>query len=212
MSEPAFGEDPQPDPHQFGTGGGAHAEAGAVDGLLADAVAGSPKARAELLTILRPMVLHYCRARLGRQETGLLSAEDVAQDVCLAVVNALGSYRISGRSFRAFVYGIASHKVADTFRVIGRNRTEPMAELPDLPVQRGGPEEQTLAVELAGAVERLLHLLPPRQREVLILRIVMGLSAEETAQLVNSTPGAVRVTQHRALNFLRGHVGPVAGA
>ena len=38
-----------------------------------------------------------------------------------------------------------------------------------------------------------------RQREGLILRLAVGLSAEETAQAVRSTPGAVRVTQHRAL-------------
>ena len=37
-----------------------------------------------------------------------------------------------------------------------------------------------------------------------MLRIAVGLSAEETAQVVRSTPGAVRVTQHRALNRLRG--------
>ena len=47
----------------------------------------------------------------------------------------------------------------------------------------------------------------PRQREVLVLRIAVGLSAEETAQVVGSTPGAVRVTQHRALNRLRRIIG-----
>jgi RNA polymerase sigma-70 factor (ECF subfamily) len=45
--------------------------------------------------------------------------------------------------------------------------------------------------------------LPPKQREILVLRVVVGLSAEETADAVNSTPGAVRVAQHRALSRLR---------
>ena len=53
------------------------------------------------------------------------SADDVAQEVCVAVVSALGSYQPAGLSFRAFVYGIAAHKVADAFRAIARNRTEP---------------------------------------------------------------------------------------
>jgi len=35
------------------------------------------------------------------------------------------------------------------------------------------------------------------------LRVVVGLSAEETADAIGSTPGAVRVAQHRALNRLR---------
>ncbi len=43
----------------------------------------------------------------------------------MAVVGALPGYRIKGLSFRAFVYGIAAHKVTDAFRAIGRNRSEP---------------------------------------------------------------------------------------
>jgi RNA polymerase sigma-70 factor (ECF subfamily) len=50
----------------------------------------------------------------------------------------------------------------------------------------------------------LLNTLPEKQREILRLRVVVGLSAEETAEAVNSTPGAVRVAQHRALSRLRG--------
>jgi hypothetical protein len=38
---------------------------------------------------------------------------------------------------------------------------------------------------------------------VLVLRVAVGMSAEETAQAVGSTTGAVRVTQHRALARLR---------
>ena len=50
---------------------------------------------------------------------------------------------------------------------------------------------------------KLLRLLPDKQREILVLRVVVGLSAEETAEAVGSTPGAVRVAQHRALGRLR---------
>ena len=116
---------------------------------------------------------------------------------------ALPSYTITGRSFRAFVYAIAAHKVADAFRAIGRDRTDPVAELPEGPVVQDGPEQRLLAAELGERLGRLLQLLTARQREVLILRIAVGLSAEETAEAVGSTPGAVRVTQHRALSRLR---------
>lgn len=175
-----------------------------LEGLVAPAVGGDGRAVEQLLAELRPLVLRYCRGRLGRHETVLGSADDVAQDVCLAVVSALPSYTLKGLSFRAFVYGIAAHKVADAFRAIGRNRSEPMADLPDTPVLHDGPEFRLLAAELTERVGDLLHLLTPRQREVLVLRIAVGLSAEETARVVGSTPGAVRVTQHRALNRLRG--------
>jgi RNA polymerase sigma-70 factor (ECF subfamily) len=46
-------------------------------------------------------------------------------------------------------------------------------------------------------------VLPDKQREIVVLRVVVGLSAEETADAVGSTPGAVRVAQHRALARLR---------
>jgi RNA polymerase sigma-70 factor (ECF subfamily) len=94
-----------------------------LEELVAGAVNGDERARERLLAELHPLVLRYCRARLGRQETVMGSADDVAQEVCLAVVSALPGYTLKGLSFRAFVYGIAAHKVTDAFRAIGRNRT-----------------------------------------------------------------------------------------
>ena len=175
-----------------------------LESLVAAAVAGDAVARERLLAEIQPLVLRYCRGRLGRQETVIGSADDVAQEVCLAVVSALPHYTIKGLSFRAFVYGIAAHKVTDAFRAIGRNRSEPMAELPDTQLVLDGPEQRVLAAELVERLGGLLHCLTPRQRDVLVLRVAVGLSAEETAKAVGSTPGAVRVTQHRALNRLRG--------
>ena len=52
-------------------------------------------------------------------------------------------------------------------------------------------------------LHELLTELPDAQREVLVMRVAMGYSAEETARTVGSTPGAVRVTQHRAMLRLR---------
>jgi RNA polymerase sigma-70 factor (ECF subfamily) len=174
-----------------------------IDTLVARAVNGDGRARDELLALIHPLVLKYCRARLGRQESLMGSADDVAQDVCMAVVSALPNYQIKGLSFRAFVYGIAAHKVTDAFRAIGRNRAEPVADLPDGPITTDGPENRLLAAEMSARLGALLAHLTPRQREVLVLRLAVGLSAEETAQAVRSTPGAVRVTQHRALGRLR---------
>jgi RNA polymerase sigma-70 factor, ECF subfamily len=180
-----------------------------IDSLAAAAVAGDVVAHSRLLAALYPMILRYCRGRMWqRDSTAKVSADDVAQEVCLAVVAALPSYTITGRSFRAFVYAIAAHKVADAFRAIGRDRTDPVAELPDRPVLQDCPEQRLLAEELGQQLGRLLQLLTPRQRKVLILRIVVGLSAEETAEAVGSTPGAVRVTQYRALSRLRALVSP----
>jgi RNA polymerase sigma-70 factor (ECF subfamily) len=167
------------------------------------AVDGHPQAIARVLTLIRPPVVRYCRGRVGRQERLLASADDVAQEVCLAVLKALPSYRDQGRPFMAFVYGIAAHKVADAHRAAARNRTEPVADLPDEPESGTGPEQLALQGELSRRMQDLLTVLPDKQREIVVLRVVVGLSAEETAEAVGSTPGAVRVAQHRALARLR---------
>jgi RNA polymerase sigma-70 factor, ECF subfamily len=171
--------------------------------IVAAAVAGDARAVGALLTRVRPLVVRYCRARVGRQERSFASADDVAQEVCLAVLTALPGYRDQGRPFLAFVYGIAAHKVADAHRAAARNRSEPVAEVPDEPDEEAGPEQRAMRGELSDRMAVLLQVLPAKQREIVVLRVVVGLSAEETADAVGSTPGAVRVAQHRALSRLR---------
>lgn len=182
-----------------------------VDRLVAEAVAGVSGARDQLLVELRPIVLRYCQLRFGQRDTIAGSAEDIAQEVCLAVVAALPVYQVSGASFRAFVIGIAKHKVMDAYRSIGRNRCDPVPELPDRPSHDVEPEQHALAGDLAARLRDLLDLLTPRQREVLVLRVVRGLSTEEVALLTGSTPVAVRVAQHRALNRLRAEIAAARG-
>lgn len=60
-----------------------------------------------------------------------------------------------------------------------------------------------LRAEQSERLGRLLGVLSDRQREPLVLRVGMGLSAAETAEVVQSPPGAVWVLQHRALARLR---------
>lgn len=173
------------------------------DEPVAAAIAGDDVATARLLATIRPLVVRYCRARVGRHERSFASADDVAQEVCLAVLTALPSYHDQGRPFLAFVYGIAQHKVADAHRAAARNRSDPVPEVPDGVSEVAGPEQRALRFELNERLARLLDVLPAKQREIVVLRVVVGLSAEETAAAVGSTPGAVRVAQHRALGRLR---------
>lgn len=174
-----------------------------LDSLVSAAVTGDNVAVERVLVMVEPLVLRYCRGRLGRAERSSVSADDVAQEVLLAVMTALPSYRVQGRPFLAFVYGIASHKVIDAHRAAGRNRSDPVSDVPDSAEVSDGPEQRALRGELSVQMAQLLTKLPAKQREILVLRVVVGLSAEETAEAVGSTPGAVRVAQHRALARLR---------
>ena len=177
-----------------------------LDAAVAEAVAGSRDALREVVEIIRPIVVRYIRARLGTAERVGLSADDVAQEVCLAAIQALPRYQDQGRPFLAFVYGIASHKVADAHRAAGRNRSEPTDSVPERLSLDAGPEQMAIQADSAARMKQLLAVLPEKQREILTLRIVVGLSAEETAEAVGSTPGAVRVAQHRALARLKSEI------
>lgn len=174
-----------------------------LNSYVGGAVDGDRAAVERLLGSIRPLVVRYCRARVGRQERSFASADDVAQEVCLAVLTALPMYRDQGRPFLAFVYGIAAHKVADAHRAAARNRSEPVPDVPESADGEAGPEQRAMQGELSQSMAKLLRVLPEKQREILVLRVVVGLSAEETAEAVGSTPGAVRVAQHRALSRLR---------
>jgi RNA polymerase sigma-70 factor (ECF subfamily) len=177
-----------------------------LDAVVAQAVAGDRNALREVLETIRPIVVRYCRARVGTLDRNGLSADDVAQEVCLAAVMALPRYRDRGRPFLAFVYGIAAHKVADEFRAAGRDLSYPTATVPDHRSAEPGPEQVAIDADSATRMNELLGVLPDKQREILILRVVVGLSAEETAEAVGSTAGAVRVAQHRALARLKSEI------
>lgn len=175
---------------------------GNLDAVAAAASAGDTAATDELLSYLRPIMVRFCRTKLGRVRP-ISSADDVAQEVCIAVFRALPTYQHLGRPFLSFVFGVAQHKVADVHRAAARDRSLPTAETPDTVTFAENPEEIALRRELVEQTSDLLRTLLPRQREIVVMRVVLGMSAQETAAAVGTTPDAVRVAQHRALNRLR---------
>jgi RNA polymerase sigma-70 factor (ECF subfamily) len=176
--------------------------------LVTSSMQGDQEAVATLFAWIRPAIVRYCRSRIGRSGSAFSSADDVAQEICMAVLGAIARYGDEPESFLPFVYGIAAHKVADHYRRAGRDRSDPAADVPDGVDMSASPEQQIMAADLRDRLDQLLATLPPRQREILILRLVVGLSAQETATAVGLTPTAVRVTQHRALAKLRNALTP----
>ena len=122
----------------------------------------------------------------------------------MAVINALPGFRRDGRPFLAFVYAIASNKVVDAHRVAGRSRSIAVADVPETATSEPGPELHAVADAVRGTMDGMLGRLPRQQQEILRLRVTVGLSADETAEALGMTAGAVRVAQHRALAKLRG--------
>ncbi|WP_233223585.1 RNA polymerase sigma factor ShbA [Amycolatopsis sp. CA-128772] len=178
-----------------------------IDPVVAAARGGDPDAVQALLLLIKPTVVRYCRARIGGRDLSYLSADDVAQEVCLAVLKVLPNYQDRGGSFLYLVRAIAANKVADAFRSVARDRSKPVPELPDRPLSGNEPENHVLELDLGARLGRLLAVLPPLHQEILSLRIVAGLSANETAEALGISAGNVRITQFRALTKLRGMIG-----
>jgi RNA polymerase sigma-70 factor (ECF subfamily) len=171
--------------------------------VLAGAARGERAALAQVFATVHRTVLAYCRARLGR-DTGVTdSAEDVAQTVCLNLLQALPRYQTTDSPFMAYVYVSAANAVTDARRRSARRRTEQLTDDHDRADATTGPEERGVHTDVARDTRALLEHLPERMREVLVLRVGLGLSVREAAALLGLTEQTVRVTQHRALRRLR---------
>ena len=80
------------------------------------------------------------------------------------MMTALPRYRDQGRPFMAFVYGIASHKVADARRDTYRNEADLVADVPDVVSSDEGPEQRALDSEATRQMNALLATLSDKLR------------------------------------------------
>ncbi len=162
-----------------------------------DARAGSNAALGALHRRLAPSVLAYLRARLP------VGAEDVAAEVWTEVTRGLSRFRGDEVAFRAWVFTIARLRLADEPRQRGAVRTENLAlaaEADDDAERGAGTFTPTVA---AGR----LAVLPAHHADVLLLRVVGGLSIDETAYVLGKSPGRVRAMQRGAVEYLARHLG-----
>jgi RNA polymerase sigma-70 factor (ECF subfamily) len=166
---------------------------------LPEARHGKPAALDALVRHFRPAVYRYCRTRLADRET----AEDVTQEVMIAMIDAIQQRRATGHSLRAYVFGIATNKIAMAHRTAYRRREILTDEPPERQAGTPGPAQLAEDRETVGEINALLGELPENYRQVVLLRVAAGLSAEETGQVLGISAGAVRVAQHRALSMLR---------
>ena len=187
--------------------------------LFRSARAGDDDAFAHLVEPYRAQLRAHCYRMLG----SLHDAEDALQETLLRAWRGLGQFE--GRSsFRSWLYTIATNAslrmierrpkrilpidyaaAADPHGVPAEALTEPvwLEPYPDVELDVGaellGPDahyEQRETIELA-FIAALQHL-PARQRAVLILRDVLGFSARETAEALDTTPVSVDSVLQRA--------------
>jgi RNA polymerase sigma-70 factor (ECF subfamily) len=131
-------------------------------------------------------------------------AEDVAGETWLQVVKGLPGFRGGEEAFRAWLFTIARHRAVDAGRSRSRRSDVPLTVTDEVTGQPMAPDAAELALEAIStrSVVALIRTLPRDHAEIIMLRVVAGLEAADVARIVGKTPGAVRVTAHRALRRL----------
>jgi RNA polymerase sigma-70 factor (ECF subfamily) len=164
--------------------------------LLAAARDGDRDAISAIWRAEQPRLLRVLRGEVGD------AADDVASQTWLEAMGALRRFEGDERGFRALLFTIARRRVADHRRTRRRkpaSATDPEVLRDLVPAQHADGFDQLGADE---AVRTILAALNEEQAEVVLLRVVAGLTVGEVAEISGRSEGAVRVLQHRALKRL----------
>jgi RNA polymerase sigma-70 factor (ECF subfamily) len=154
-------------------------------------------ALAEIYTTYHPRVLNYALSQLRDPQT----AEDVASEVMLKVLEAIGRYRSNGVPLAAWVFRIARNALIDLRR---RKSRYAGCALPDGLASPGA--DTATRVEEALDRDRLheaMRGLREEHRHVLVLRFMEGMNTAEVAYVLGRSQSSVKALQYRALNRLR---------
>lgn len=166
--------------------------------LLSAASAGDEDAWEQLYRRIYPRLWAYLVRRVGAGQ-----AEDAVNDTMTRAMEGIGRFEPRKASFDAWVFGIARHVAVDLHRRQVRSERHRLLGGGEFQNTEGLPEDVTLIAEEHELLRWAYNRLLPVEREILELRVIAQLSAEETAAALGKRPGAVRTAQSRALSRLR---------
>ena len=167
---------------------------------LSRAQKGDRKAFSHLMEPYRRELVAYCYRHVG----SLTEAEDLTQESFVRAYRAMDSFE--GRATaRAWLYRIA-HNLCINHVQRSRPSWESIGDVPEdrmaAPVSDTAEHDRE---DVRLGFVALMQSLPPRQRAVLVLRDVLGWSAEETARIMGTTVPAVKNALARARQTLSQH-------
>ncbi len=167
-----------------------------AEGWLHAARQGDQLAVTRLFRYVYPSLLRYLQQRAPSV------AEDLASETWLGAAKGFAHFEGDVGDFKAFLFVIARRRVADHYRA--ESRRPRLVALDEAADPATGDVADVVLDELSAreAIRALVRDLPPDQAEVVLLRVVGGLSVEQAAQAMGKSAGAVRALQHRALRRL----------
>ena len=141
--------------------------------------------------VFAPVVAGYLRLQ------GSAEPDDLTSDVFLGALRNLDAFQGDEAAFRSWLFTIAHRRLLDERRRL--RRRPPPEPLTDTVQYRASDDVEATVVTAAGQarVRALCDALAPDQRDVLLLRLLGGLTVEEVATALGKTPGAVKALQRR---------------
>ncbi len=173
------------------------------DAVLVRRAQADPKAFADLYDRYVDPVYRVCYRRLQ----SVPAAEDATSTTFFNALAALHSFNPREKPFRSWLFAIAHNAVFDQFRSRQR-RPEESLEAANQVIDRDPlPDEQAVARDEARRLRSAIGALTTDQQRVMELRLT-GLNGPEIAAALGRSPGAIRITQHRAIQRLRRVLNP----
>jgi RNA polymerase sigma-70 factor (ECF subfamily) len=166
--------------------------------VLEGARRGAERDIATLYEDVNPALMRYLSSREPQE------AEDLCSETWIRLARQLAGFEGGERQWWGLVFLVARRTLNDHWKRRRRRRTEPVSPV-DLVEFAGGDDVEALGlepIETAEAISFVTRTLGPDLADVVLLRVVAGLSVEEVAAAMSKRPGTVRVLQHRALRQL----------
>jgi RNA polymerase sigma-70 factor (ECF subfamily) len=154
--------------------------------------------QSECFTVLMDRHLVAVKRCIGSMVRNAADSEDLVQEVVLKVWRHLSTFR-SESSFRTWLTRVATNEALQSYR---RDRCKPLCQaLGDfdaLDSHAESPHQSYARIEMAQAVHGAVAALPAKYRQVLTLRDLEELSAQETALRLQSSIPTVKTRLFRA--------------
>jgi RNA polymerase sigma-70 factor (ECF subfamily) len=160
---------------------------------------GSGEAMSILYRRHRPAILRYAQARVYDWQ----QAQDITGEIFLRMIAHLPQYQITGAPFTAWLFRIA-HNIVITHRQ--KESRTPLVPISHADNSSRPEDNPALLVEKEMEMDwvwRGLRQLDETQRDVIILRFLVGLSLQEAAHALDKSVGAIKTLQHRGILALR---------
>ncbi len=126
-----------------------------------------------------------------------VDVEDLLQEAYIRLLTAVKGYRGESR-FRTFFYRVCSNVALSHLRWKRRRPEDSVWELPETEAHGEDPERAAARRQAARLVELALEKLKPKKRIVFVYYELCGMSPDEIAEAVGSTPNTVRSRLHHA--------------